>query len=240
MQIKGGISSDDFLSTLRNGRSEVGLTLGEYVREWVDTGLNADDSEEPLKRTLYGTAAYRALQRYLSENPPVIMATFRTAWQGGDPQRQGKNASTDGLYSIFGVNPPHKPVADVDQACRLFALMIDSSWHSRLFRCRRCGDYGLLKKKAREHYKRGIHCEKCKNKATATASTAKDREERDAKRLEAAAAAWRAWKPSCRGLQKDWVVLHANRRLDLHDRITKKWITRNLSKIEAKATEGTR
>jgi hypothetical protein len=220
MQVKGGIAGDDFINLLQSTDAEAGVLLRGYVDEWLQSGFDGE-TEEPLNRSL-GKApnAERAFHRYISEHPPKPVMTGT------------------GYYLHFGIS--HLYSADrapENYAAFAFASLMDPDniWRDRLFKCRRCGAYGLLEKRPRRLYKRGIKCKRCRHKATADTSTAKSRRERREKRLDETAAAWRAWKPTCRLPRKEWVAVTANRRLAVHDRITKKWVSRFQSKIEAKA-----
>lgn len=223
MQVIGGIAADDFLNLIQSRDAEAGGLLRDYVDEWLQSGFDGE-VEEPLSRSLdKAPNAQRALYRYLSEFPPTPMF------------------ARNGYYAHFGIG--HLYSADrpaENYAAFAFTSFMDpdNTWRDRLFKCRRCGVYGLLKRKPRRLYKRGMHCEECRSKATADTSTAKSRKQRSEKRLKETAAAWRAWKPTCRLPQKEWVTVTANRRLAVEDRITKKWVSRFQSKIEAKAKAG--
>jgi hypothetical protein len=202
-----------FLEALNGEASDVRALLRSYVDEWLGTGMDGV-AEEPLKRSLSKAPnAYRAVHSYVSAYRPTIML------------------NDNGYHAHFGIGhlyeaDPAKHAAN--QASWLFVAMVDTPWRDRVYRCHRCKVYGVLPRLSADPYKRGVHCAKCRNKATAQASTDRKREELFEKRLALATEAWRRWTPKD-GDRKAYVVAKVNKHMPSGEHISKNWVTWNLS-----------
>jgi len=226
MQIKTSFSMSVFLENLQDDGSETSKLLRGYVDEWIDTGLDGVD-EDPRRRSLdRAPSAFRALHRYLSEYPLMVMVT------------------SNGYHGHFGLRHLYEkdPTKHAEnQAAWLFTALIDSDWRDQVYKCRRCGEYGVLSRKPADIsrkpeplYKRGIHCAKCRCRATASVATKKKRDAQFEDRLKLAAEYWQRWKKGY-GDRKAYVVAKVNERM-LHDEHIKvNWVTWNLSAIEKEA-----
>jgi hypothetical protein len=197
--------------------------LRSYLDQWLATGFTGD-VEEPSNRRLQDTAdAYHAVQSYCEKYPPRIVP------------------ADDGLFALFGSQiignwkegiRVDDPLANAeDEAARIFTLLIDAPWRDQVYKCRRCGKYGVLSRKPITIYKKGMHCPDCRHSATAERSTATLLKDQLEERLRLARAAWREWKPK-HGDRKAWTLHRVNQGLKNGERIKINWITWHLKEIE--------
>lgn len=259
VQIKQGITPKYFLDALRTGgtfgnyrganikdreslikakpevyqaaQRKVAQLLRRYLDEWLDTGFK-DEIEQPSERKLLDTkSAGAAVQTYCANNPPLVLAADEGLFAlfGGPRIKRGFKPDAEGNM----MPQVDDPLADAaEEAARLFTLLMDVPWRDRVYKCRRCGEYGYLSRKPLLVYKRGIHCAKCRNKATAEASSEQTRKDQKDERLKLAADVWQRWKQTY-GIRNTWVAQQVNDRLRaFEDHITGKWVTRNIKEIE--------
>jgi hypothetical protein len=138
------------------------------------------------------------------------------------------------------------PLADAaEEAARLFTLLLASDWCNTLAKCRRkdCQRYYQLTK-PRDLYKRGTYCRRCNSAASAERITAENRRIRKERFLFLAVAALEEWQEKNEhqqteyGQWKEYVTNYVNRRTR-DAKITSKWVTRNLRRIESVRQERT-
>ncbi len=208
--------------------------LSAYVDEWLRTGIQEDGGEEPANRRVQETkTAYAVARAYCDKNPATVMP---------------HNGGLDVFFGFFGWELDDSPLGEnnreslIDdarnEAALIFTLLIDAPWRDRVYKCARCGKYGVLRRKPRQYYKRGIHCEKCATAASAVASRRGSLSDLQERRAKVATAAWRAWKPE-NGDRKRWVLAKVNdARENSDDFIKINWVTRwtkqYLTEIEKK------
>jgi hypothetical protein len=137
------------------------------------------------------------------------------------------------VYSTFGPTEQTDPLSGraEREADRFFAWFLVSRLHSRLGKCRRCGRY---KVNTQTFYKRGTYCRSCRMRVGAAELTKKKREDRQAKRVlfVRKVLAARSGPFDVASLaQREQLAETANRKLAEEERISSKWIKRNLRSL---------
>jgi hypothetical protein len=107
-------------------------------------------------------------------------------------------------------------------------------WRYRLGRCKRCLIYFVLKANpSKTPYLRGMHCEKCRNRASADASGKSKRAKRENELLELAVQAYAAWHLSFRKDRNQWVAEKVSELRGKKREIQRNWVTRHEKDIVA-------
>ena len=122
-------------------------------------------------------------------------------------------------------------------AADFFVDFYQSECRFLLMRCRRCGIFILPKRKPRERYEYGWHCERCRSAGTATARMLTVTKEHQQRWLSFAAEAWPRWRPE-NGERAVWIAEQVNKKLRRTEpRIWRNSITRNAAMIAQMAIE---
>lgn len=122
--------------------------------------------------------------------------------------------------------------AELRAACLFHALM-EAPWRHKLGKCKRCHCYFVLHNKPPETYARGMHCQDCKNKASADASGRTKREQRKKQFIELAADVWNAWRPKPGEDRNEWVAEQVCSLVGVKRAIQRNWVTRYEDEIKA-------
>jgi hypothetical protein len=143
----GGALVDGF--RLRKTDVSPAAQLRLYVDEWLDTGVDTKEGEDPSARDLTKAPnACAAVRRFASKEPLRL-----------EPVNNGLRLRFPSVQRGPFLVPP-EPL--IDMADRLFSLFLLCDWRARLAKCRRvgCGRYFELKQWNRL-YKKGTLCGKC-------------------------------------------------------------------------------
>lgn len=116
-----------------------------------------------------------------------------------------------------------------------FARLLDSPYSRHLARCDGCAAYFAYDRAPKAAIKSGVFCRNCKGRGSAQ-RTRRSRAFAHLRMIDAAANAWGQWKrSSANPSQRDWVAARVSRELRAEGKppITPKWVSQNISAIEA-------
>jgi predicted RNA-binding Zn ribbon-like protein len=202
--------------------------LRELVDQWLASGRDEGVDEPPRRNLRRALAAQRALEGWAMHQQTRIIPWISGEW-----------IVTVGWAesSLTGRDSPK--TAAIDEARRLFAMLMWSTTKQALFKCDHpgCGQYYFLER-PRKLYKRGTFCSQHVNRASATRGTIKAREDEQERLLEVAAGAFMEWSGLPTRIQKR----HGHVKAYIAAKVFHlgkgvKWVTRHISKIEQFASE---
>ena len=208
--------------------------LRGYVDRWLDSALHPDGNETPYSRHLLPGDFFKLQKGFLDRHATAELNLF------------GKVT-----FGIGGYGPGTiRRVEPIDQASldasRYFLMFLQSEDRLRLAKCRRCGKYfikGEHERRFRKNYLRGIHCESCRNKATAVLNRGRSLKQFEDEWLPLAVRAYhkgRSKYSDDNGLKR-FILLEVNYRLDAKgphlklNRLTM-WWTRIVRNAEGKVS----
>ena len=236
----------------RDQSDEAGRLLGRHVRAWTDSGLQSDGSEIPESRQ-YATwgcqAIFEAMGGLLNcfltipQGPPLpTVFGLQASNRHQTTQRGALSICMEPRGGIRAAPMVFRGYLSPEElAAWGFLLFWQSPWLFTIMRCARCNVFVIPSRKPRKSYRRGWHCEQCRNKASAAAATADTRNTIRDRWFGRAVAAWLKCKSQPRRSTKDRCVLflmeRVNKGLPYSSRIKRNTITHNLGKIQA-AAEG--
>jgi hypothetical protein len=248
----------------KKGAAEIQELLRRLIEEWIDSGFQANGSEEPSKRNFSpkpcretwaddGEANLFPPPKAVTEMARLLGGTLLTRVSRDEPMvfQAGVNLQA-GVDRRFSVTIGAKGGLDFSPtmtrhddpgliAAGLFLEFYRSEWLFLLMRCRNCGLFSVPDRKPRERYVRGWHCPKCSKAIPAVLSVQKSRAALRERWFTLAVQALQKWnaKPRRAGNtgRAVWIAEEVNKGLRRVDRISKNTITRNLSEIEECAKE---
>ena len=213
-------------------------TLRTLVDEWIDTGIQADGSEQPGGRRLSDESDVEYVGGVLTTKPKSRIRQMVNDYQKRHPMFV-QLQDDGGTLPVFAAEGGDESITDDEpsmpgrEVVRLFIQFFDSPWIFRLMRCARCGTYQLVNA-PRQSYVHGWHCAECRKTAAATRCVSKARADGRERKLQACAAAWTKGEPK-HADRRLWVLEQANKQLSFSERIKRNFIARNLAEIQARA-----
>ncbi len=219
-----------------------------YVGAWIDSGFLPDGSEMPETRTYAtwgGQAVFQSLEGLLNSFHVIEGPPEQTIFG-----LQAKNSKQTPLRgSLRFMFDPRGGIRAVPVVFRghlkpeeLAAMGFLYFWNSgQLFTVMRCAHCGIfsIPRKVRKSYKRGWHCEHCRNIGSAKAATADTRKAFRERWFKRAVDAYQEFDRHHRRANNDRIVFITKRVNDglPRDKIKRNTITHNLAEIRA-AAEG--
>jgi len=243
---------------LRPARTEAAAaTLQEQLRrrldEWITSGCHPDGSEEPRMRSI--NRIEEVIYRSGNDQPDEFLRDWYLLSR--EIGARVKFGPSDKAIVELKLAAPDtmNPNASWFEAGTLIVKLVMSDLRFRISKCRepKCGKYFLLpESRVKKTYVNGIYCSTRHNRAASAAKRTRDRRkscmekqihwaaEKLASELPARRRSVVAWHEDLVLVQK--IVQAVNRRLARYperttDQIRRNWVTRNRSKIQAKAGE---
>lgn len=216
--------------------------LRELVDEWIDSGIQADGSEQPRSRRLSDASVveYVEAEGIVSAvgKPKSRIRRMVNDYQQRYPmfiqlQDDGRTLPVFAAEGGDELRADKRPPMPGREVVRLFIQFYDSPWIFRLMRCARCRTYQLVNA-PRQSYVRGWHCAGCSKTAAATRCVSQARADERERKLQACAAAWAKGEPK-HAERRAWVLEQANKLFPYGNLIKRNFIARNLAEIQARA-----
>jgi hypothetical protein len=224
--------------------------LCSYVDMWLETGRERVGTDRPSTRK--PTMDIQAIVNGYLRTHPALPLRFEKGYQVAIPfhlttfpamrhKRLVPKKLIPSIGLVRSVRGTHQPLKDVkDDVQRLFVGMLFAEWSMRIAKCRRiqCGRYYILNK-PRAFYKRGTFCRRCSSSVSAAQRTTIQRRSQHEMRVRMAAKAYVEWeardskKRRRLGSLKEYIASELRRQ---RQKLTVKWVTRNMKHIEAIAT----
>jgi hypothetical protein len=210
----------------------VSSRLRRLVDEWLATGQRSDGGESPAQKDVFRTAgAIEAVEDYVYENPVQVTIerdlSVVLVW-----------VSTRVFVDFFQ--------KAINQADRLFTVLMLSVWKNQLCKCRYapCGQYFRRLKKPRSFYRHGTFCcPEHQRRASATPGTKKFRAWAEQVLIESAAQQLLNWGMNSPRWQNDarrkqrlaeelCRVIKTRKLCSYRKKVTANWVNRRLLAIE--------
>jgi hypothetical protein len=257
-----GFDRSVFTLLSQDGTLAVQRELRSYLKEWIDSGNQANGTEMPYERK-FEPVSCREPWNFADGNPnvappPRVLLSIAKLWGGtllqsfdGYAITGCKSANIDGV--AVSVNPQggfyYEPPIALDSglstdpeiiAAILFVGFYRSAWIHQLMRCHgpECGKFEVLKRAPRKTYERGWHCKDCSAGASARALGEIYRKNHRRAWLKPAVLAFleKDRKPKSVDLSV-WITKRVNENLKPVAWIQRNTITHNLEVIKRKAIE---
>jgi hypothetical protein len=209
---KRGLTRHLAIPPLEEHRQVLQVSLRECLDAWVDSGFQADGSEERSSRKFKGEFR-EGIHDFLAEHPPVTSL----------------KSDGSGVATPFMQRPDFAP----EHLARNFFMdfINDRNRRFEIMRCRGCREF-RFPANPKPKYAFGWFCSKCGLKRAST-FTAIQREKNKAELNRRAAAALIEWEQKPRRTGKvDYVLAAVNKNRSLTKRVHRKTISRRLKDIE--------
>lgn len=216
-----GLPSEEVRDETRAKRRAL---LKECAKDWLQSGFDQDEIEEPYKRCLYTferkSPASTLLWNWIKANPRRIVLT------------PSGEISLDLSHPIEAETRSDAAQVNAAVVSHLLHLM-SSPLKWKLSQCASCARF-YFREKPRELYKRPTYCAECRRGATAMRRTKEKRDAENDLLWQRAECAWAEWQQLSDKKQREFagkmVDFIAGRIADLGK--TRKWVSRNLKAIE--------
>jgi len=228
-------------------RQIVATRLRKYVDEWIETGVNPNVGELPLKRDLMkASAGAELLREYVEQHRPSLRASTRGL---AFVFEVGRPAVADGSFA--GRHQHDVVTRAFDEAARLFAGLMLSEWGERMCKCRHeaCGKYFVKERFRTAPLVRGTFCcPEHQRTASAAACVLKSREDMKRELIGRAVAILFQWRVAGPEWQEDSKLKRqlafrlSETPLCKRNKLVLKsnWVTRHCNSIETRRLERTR